>query len=155
MTETFELTVNGEPRTLSGPPDTPLLHALRTQLDLNGSRFGCGGGQCGACVVLMDGRPVPSCDLPLWSAAGRQVTTVEGLADGPALHPVQEAVLTEQAAQCGYCISGILVSAAALLAEQPAPDEPAVIAALARHLCRCGVHGRVVRAVLRAGGARP
>jgi nicotinate dehydrogenase subunit A len=158
MTDTYEVTVNGEPRTLHGPPDTALLNALRAQLGLKGSRFGCGSGLCGACVVLVDGRPTPSCDLPLWSAAGRRVTTVEGLATtveglaGESLHPVQEAFLTEQAAQCGYCISGILVSAAALLAENPHPDEPAVVAALDRHLCRCGVHGRVVRAVLGAGG---
>jgi nicotinate dehydrogenase subunit A len=108
---------------------------------------------CGACVVLLDGRPVPSCDTPLWSVAGREVTTVEGLAAGGALHPVQEAFLAEQAGQCGYCLSGILVTAAALLAENPHPDERTVAAALDRHLCRCGAHRRMIRAVLRAGAA--
>jgi nicotinate dehydrogenase subunit A len=106
---------------------------------------------CGACVVLLDGRPVPSCDTPLWSVAGREVTTVEGLSVGGALHPVQEAFLAEQAGQCGYCLSGILVAAAALLAENPHPDERTVAAALDRHLCRCGAHRRMIRAVLRAG----
>lgn len=153
MTETFELTVNGEPCEVSGAPDTTLLHVLRDQLGLVGSRFGCGIGLCGACFVLLDGRPAPACDIPLWSAAGKTITTVEGLADGETLHPVQQAILDEQAAQCGYCISGILVSAAALLAENPHPDEQAVAAALDRHLCRCGAQPRVVRAVVRAGRA--
>ncbi|GAA4683820.1 hypothetical protein Prum_065690 [Phytohabitans rumicis] len=103
-------------------------------------------GLCGACFVLLDGRPAPSCDLPLWSAAGKQVTTIEGLTP----HPVQEAFLAEQAAQCGYCVSGILVSAAALLASDPHPDAATVAAALDRHLCRCGAHQRMVRAVVRA-----
>lgn len=150
MAETFSLTVNGEPRTVGGPPDTTLLDVLRGELGLVGSRYGCGAGACGACVVLLDGRPAPSCEIPLWSAAGTTVTTVEGLAPGDELHPVQEAFLAEQAAQCGYCISGILVSATALLADNPDPDEPEVAAALDRHLCRCGVQPRAIRAVLRA-----
>jgi nicotinate dehydrogenase subunit A len=153
MTRTFSLTVNGQRREVHGAPETTLLHVLRAQLGLIGTRFGCGVGLCGACFVLLDGRAAPSCDVPLWSAEGKRVTTVEGLAEGDALHPVQAAVLAEQAAQCGYCLSGILVSAAALLAENPTPDEPAVLAALDRNLCRCGVHRRVVRAVLRAGEA--
>lgn len=151
MTQTFDLTVNGERRQVDAEPDTTLLHVLRAGLGLKGTRFGCGTGLCGACFVLLDGHPAPSCDTPMWSAAGREITTVEGLADGEALHPVQEAFLAEQAAQCGYCVSGILVSAAALLADDPQPDEPAVIAALDRHLCRCGVQRRMVRAVVRAG----
>lgn len=150
MEQTFEVTVNGERRRLNTDPDTTLLHVLRERLGLKGARFGCGMGLCGACFVLLDGRPAPSCDIPMWSAAGKDVTTVEGLAEGEALHPVQQAFLDEQAAQCGYCISGIMVSAAALLAENPHPDEPAVAGALDRHLCRCGVQRRMIRAVLRA-----
>lgn len=153
MWQTFRLTVNGREHELSAHRDTSLLHVLRHRLELKGVRFGCGTGSCGACFVLLDDHPVPSCDTPMWSADGRDVVTVEGLAGGETLHPVQEAFLSEQAAQCGYCVSGILVSAAALLAENPHPDEQAVVAALDRHLCRCGVHGRIVRAVVRAGEA--
>jgi nicotinate dehydrogenase subunit A len=149
--QTYELTVNGERRQVNADADTTLLHVLRERLGLKGARFGCGLGLCGACYVLLDGRPAPSCDIPMWSADGRDVTTVEGLADGAVLHPVQQAVLDEQAAQCGYCISGILVSAAALLAENPKPDERDVVTALDRHLCRCGVQRRIVRAIVRAG----
>jgi nicotinate dehydrogenase subunit A len=153
MTETFDVTVNGTRHRVTAEPDTTLLHVLRNRLGLKGTRFGCGAGLCGACFVLLDGKPAPSCDTPMWSAAGKAVTTVEGLAEGDALHPVQQAVLDEQAAQCGYCISGVMVSAAALLAENPRPDARAVVAALDRNLCRCGVHGRIVRAVVRAGEA--
>jgi nicotinate dehydrogenase subunit A len=153
LTETFTLTVNGQVHTVRGAPETTLLHALRGELGLVGTRFGCGSGLCGACFVLLDGKPAPSCDIPLWSAAGNLVTTVEGLAPGEALHPVQQAFLSEQAAQCGYCVSGMMVSAAALLAEQPNPDEAAVVGALDRHLCRCGIHPRAVRAVLRAAAS--
>ncbi|AVT29456.1 (2Fe-2S)-binding protein [Plantactinospora sp. BC1] len=151
MEQTFELTVNGERRKVDADADSSLLHVLREVLGLKGSRFGCGQGLCGACFVLLDGRPAPSCDAPLRSVAGRAVTTVEGLADGDVPHPVQRAFLDEQAAQCGYCVSGILVSAAALLAAQPRPDEATVAAALDRHLCRCGAQRRMIRAVLRAG----
>lgn len=148
---TVGLTVNGEPRQVTAAPETPLLHALRNVLGLRGSRFGCGVGLCGACFVLVDGKAVPSCDTPLWSVEGKTVVTVEGLAGDGTLHPAQQAVLDEQAAQCAFCISGILVSAAALLAENPSPDEPAVVAALDRNLCRCGVQRRMITAVLRAG----
>lgn len=151
MAETFTLTVNGVERDVTCAPDRSLLSVLRGELGLVGSRFGCGVGMCGACFVLLKGKPVPSCDTPMWSVAGSEVTTVEGIGGDAALHPVQQAFLDEQAAQCGYCTSGILVSAAALLAENPAPDEDQVAAALDRNLCRCGVHGRVVRAVVRAG----
>lgn len=147
----MELTVNGTPRDVDADPDTPLLAVLRGELGLKGSRFGCGLGQCGACFVLVDSRAVPACDTPLWAVEGRSVTTVEGLAEGDRLHPVQRAVLDEQAAQCGFCVSGMVVSAAALLAEQPRPDEAAVAAALDRHLCRCGIQHRMVAAVVRAG----
>jgi nicotinate dehydrogenase subunit A len=150
MTETVRLTVNGATDDVRVDPDATLLEVLRDGLDLKGAKFGCGQGACGACVVLLDGRPTPACDTPMWSVAGRTVTTVEGLAGGPRPHPLLAAFVAEQAAQCGYCIPGILVSAAALLAEQPHPDEATVAAALDRHLCRCGAHRRIIRAVLRA-----
>jgi nicotinate dehydrogenase subunit A len=154
MAHTYTLTVNGARHDLSAEPDTMLLHVLRHDLGLAGVRFGCGMGLCGACFVLLDGRPAPSCDIPVWSAAGKEITTVEGLAQDGVLHAVQEAFLAEQAAQCGYCISGILVSSSALLAQTPRPTESDAIAVLDRHLCRCGVHGRIIRAVVRAGAAQ-
>ena len=150
MTECFRLSVNGAESTIEADPETPLLYALRNDLALKGTRFGCGTGQCGACFVLIDGHAAPACDTPLWSAAGKTVITVEGLGSSGKLHPLQEAFLSEQAAQCGYCTSGILVSAAALLAKNPRPSETEVRAALDRNLCRCGSHNRMVRAVLRA-----
>lgn len=144
-------TLNGRPASSALSEDATLLAALRAPpLDLSGPRFGCGEEQCGACMVLLDGRPAYACTLPLSAAAGRGVTTVEGLGTPEAPHPLQAAFLAEQAGQCGYCLSGILVSAAALLAEEPAPDAARVKAALAPHLCRCGSHNRIVRAVLRA-----
>jgi nicotinate dehydrogenase subunit A len=151
MTEqTFRLTVDGQAREVFADPETPLLHVLRHQLGKPGTRFGCGVGLCGACFVLLDGNPAPSCDTPVWSAHGKDVVTVEGLGTDGALHPVQQAFLDEQAAQCGFCVSGVLVSAAALLRDDPAPTEDAVVAALDRNLCRCGAHRRMVAAVLRA-----
>jgi nicotinate dehydrogenase subunit A len=137
-------------RAVAADRDTPLLYALRNDLGLKGTRFGCGSGQCGACFVLIDGHAVPSCDTPLWSAAGKKITTVEGLGEDGNLHPLQRAFLAEQAAQCGYCTSGILVRAAMLLSANPRPTEAEVRAALDRNLCRCGSHNRMVRAVLRA-----
>jgi nicotinate dehydrogenase subunit A len=145
-----ELEVNGQRRSVSAGPDTPLLYVLRNDLGLVGSRFGCGTGQCGACFVIVEGKAVPSCDTPLWSVENKSVTTVEGLAKGGELHPVQKALIAEQAAQCGYCISGIAVAAAALLSSNHNPSETQVRQALDRNLCRCGAHNRVVRAVLRA-----
>jgi nicotinate dehydrogenase subunit A len=145
-----ELEVNGQRRSVSAAPDTPLLYVLRNDLGLVGSRFGCGTGQCGACFVIVEGKALPSCDTPLWSVKNKSVTTVEGLARGGELHPVQKALLAEQAAQCGYCISGIAVAAAAFLSTNPSPSESEVRSALDRNLCRCGAHNRVVRAVLRA-----
>ena len=150
MAERFQLTVNGVESELEASSDTALLYALRNDLGLKGTRFGCGSGQCGACFVLIDGHPAPACDTPLWAAAGKRITTVEGLGKGGELHPLQHAFLAEQAAQCGYCTSGILISAAALLARNPRPTESDVRAALDRNLCRCGSHNRMVRAVLRA-----
>ena len=150
MSERFQLTVNGASSEIAASAQTPLLYALRNDLSLKGTRFGCGSGQCGACFVLIDGNPAPACDTPLWAAAGKRITTVEGLSKGGELHPLQHAFLAEQAAQCGYCTSGILISAAALLARNPRPTESEVRAALDRNLCRCGSHNRMVRAVLRA-----
>jgi len=150
VTEPLRLSVNGVETALEADPDTPLLYALRNDLGLKGTRFGCGSGQCGACLVLIDGHPTPACDTPLWSAAGKRITTVEGLSAGGGLHPLQNAFLAEQAAQCGYCTSGILISAAALLAKNSGPTEREVREALDRNLCRCGSHNRMVRAVLRA-----
>ena len=143
-------TLNGAPTTLDLPDDVPLLAALREGAGLSGPRFGCGVEACGACHVLLDGRSVPSCMLPLSAVAARAVVTVEGLGSEDAPHPLQTAFLDEQAGQCGYCLSGILVSAAALLAANPDPDEAAIRAALDPHLCRCGSHNRIIRAVLRA-----
>jgi len=142
-----KLEVNGASRTLEAHPDTPLLYVLRNELGLTGTRFGCGSGQCGACFVLVDGKPIASCDLPLWSVDGKKITTIEGLGGR---HPVQKALLAEQAAQCGYCMSGIVMSAVALLSEKRSPSESEIRAALDKNLCRCGSHNRVVRAVLRA-----
>ena len=150
MTEPLRLTVNGVEAALEVDPDTPLLYALRNDLELKGARFGCGSGQCGACVVLIDGHPTPACNTPLWAVVGKRITTVEGLNPDGRLHPLQNAFLAEQAAQCGYCTSGILISAAALLARNSRPTESEVRAALDRNLCRCGSHNRMVRAVLRA-----
>ena len=146
----IRLQVNGADHAVQAEDDTPLLYLLRNDLGLKGTRFGCGANQCGACHVLVDGHSLPACDTPLWAVQGKTVVTVEGLADKGALHPLQQAFIDEQAAQCGYCLSGILISAAALLAQQPHADEAQVRAALDQHLCRCGSHNRIVRAVLRA-----
>jgi nicotinate dehydrogenase subunit A len=146
----MNVTVNGTARTVAAKPDTPLLYVLRNDLGLVGSRYGCGSGQCGACYVLIDGRPMASCDLPVSFAVGKQITTVEGLGADGQLHPVQRALISEQAAQCGYCMSGIAISAAALLSSNRKPTESEVRAALDKHLCRCGSHNRVVKAVLKA-----
>jgi nicotinate dehydrogenase subunit A len=151
VTEPLRLTVNGREAEVGADPDTPLLSVLRDELGLMGSRFGCGLGLCGACFVRMDDAVVPSCDTPVWAAAGRSVVTVEGLAPDGELHPVQQALLDHQAAQCGFCISGIAVRAAALLDEQRRPDAAAVAEALDRNLCRCGAHRRIIDAVVDAG----
>ena len=129
-----------------------LLHALRGEFALNGPRFGCGVEACGACHVLVDGRSLPSCALPVEAVAGREVLTLEGLGTRAAPHPLQTAFLDEQAGQCGFCLPGIIVTAAALLRENPSPDEEALRVALDGHLCRCGSHNRILRAILRAAG---
>ena len=149
----FDLVVNGEPVRVEADATAPLLAVLRDELALRGSRFGCGSEQCGACMVLIDGEPAFSCAREIASVVGRNVTTVEGLASSGALARLRQAFLAEQAGQCGYCLSGILVSAAALLARNPTPGRAEIAAALDPHLCRCGIHNRVIRAVARAGAA--
>ena len=152
MPERIRLRVNGRDHEVEAGPDTPLLYILRNDLQLKGTRFGCGAGQCGACTVLFDGNPVQSCDTPLWSAAGHEVTTIEGLGTPDNLHPLQQAFIDEQAVQCGYCINGIIMAAAGLLAKNPQPDDAQIVAALDRNLCRCGTHVRVLKAIRRAAG---
>lgn len=144
------LTLNGETVEFALDDGVMLLDALRSTLGLTGSRFGCGAGQCGACMVLVDGVAQPSCTLPVWAVEGKSVVTVEGLGTPDQPHAVQAAFLAHQAGQCGYCLSGILVSAAGLLLRNPAPTEADVRQALDRNLCRCGAHNRIVRAVLAA-----
>ena len=148
------LTVNGTEVTLGGDGDTPLLTALRDELGLVGSRFGCGEGLCGACFVRLGDAVVPSCQTPLWQAEGQAVTTVEGLSDERGPHPVQQAILDRQAAQCGFCVAGIVVRAAALLEAEPGADGVRVAEALDRNLCRCGSQQRIIDAVV-AAGAQP
>lgn len=148
----FTLRVNGDERTVEGLPGDRLSTVLREGLGLFGTRLGCGAGQCGSCVVLVDGEPVASCQTAIEDAAGRDIVTVEGLAREGTLHPLQEAFLAEDALQCGFCTSGLLIAGAALLARNPRPDEDQIREALAGHLCRCGVYGRVIRAVRRAAG---
>jgi nicotinate dehydrogenase subunit A len=156
VSEPTTLRVNGTERRIAADPATPLLDVLRNTLGLTGSHFGCGVNQCGTCNVLVEGQAVAACDTPLWAAAGKDIVTVEGLGTPEQPHALQRAFLAEQAAQCGYCLSGILISAAALLRRTPDPSEAQVRAALDRNLCRCGAHNRIVRAVLRAAKeARP
>lgn len=152
MPDTVPLTVNGEPTEVRADPETPLLTVLRNDLGLLGTRFGCGLGLCGACNVWVDGAVVHACDTPIWSVAGKSVVSVEGIAEDGRLHPVQQALLDHQAAQCGFCISGIVMSAAALLEEDPHPDESTVAQALDGNLCRCGSQRRILAAVVDAGG---
>ena len=147
MAETLRLTVNGQPYDVAVAPDTPLLYVLRNDLQLNGARFGCGLSQCGACTVHLDGRPVRSCVTPVSRAVDAAIVTLEGLGTADNPHPLQQAFLQEQAGQCAYCLNGMIMVAAALLAGTPAPTEDDIKAALDRNLCRCGSHLRIVRAV--------
>lgn len=153
--------LNGEIRTIEAAPDTPLLYVLRDDCALNAAKFGCGLGQCGACTVLVDGEAVFSCITPVLLADGRKVTTLEGLGTLDAPSPLQAAFVAEQAAQCGYCIPGMMMRAQGLLARNPHPTELEVREELEPHLCRCGTHMRIIRAVMRAadsapaGGSRP
>jgi nicotinate dehydrogenase subunit A len=146
----LHLTVNGRAHALVVAADAPLLGVLRNDLGLNGPKYGCGLGECGACMVLIDGKPARSCVLPASAAVGREVTTLEGLAEGAALHPVQQAFIETQAAQCGYCLNGMIVSTVALLAREPNPSDAQVRGALSHNLCRCGAHLEILQAVQRA-----
>jgi nicotinate dehydrogenase subunit A len=149
----ISLKVNGALRTVPAEPDTPLLYVLRNDLALNGAKFGCGLAQCGACTVLIDGQAQRSCSIELGSIGQSEVTTLEGLGTLEKLHPLQQAFIDEQAAQCGYCTGGMIMSAKALLDKNPQPSEADIRAGLAENLCRCGTHNRVVRAVQRAAQA--
>jgi nicotinate dehydrogenase subunit A len=142
--------LNGVETGIDADPDTALLTVLRSQLGLTGSHFGCGAGECGACTVLLDNHAINSCDTPLWSVADKDITTIEGLGSPEHPHPLQRAFIAEQAMQCGFCLSGVLMSAAALLKKNANPTSAEVKAALDRNLCRCGSHNRMVRAILRA-----
>ncbi|MES3012985.1 MAG: (2Fe-2S)-binding protein [Pseudomonadota bacterium] len=144
------LTVNGCAYALAVPRDAPLLNILRNDLGLNGPKYGCGLGECGACTVLVDGIEARSCVIPVGGAEGRAITTLEGLAEGDALHPVQQAFIDCQAAQCGYCLNGMIVSTVALLQRFPRPTEQQARDALAHNLCRCGTHLEILQAVQRA-----
>jgi nicotinate dehydrogenase subunit A len=144
------LTVNDRSVEVRSDPEAPLLYALRNELGLKGSRFGCGDGLCGACTVLIDGVATPSCDLPVSAVVDRKILTVEGLGDEQRPHPLQAAILECQAAQCGFCLSGVLMHGAALLAANDAPTRPEIQAALDGVLCRCGAHERMIRSVARA-----
>ncbi|MGK9052920.1 (2Fe-2S)-binding protein [Neorhizobium petrolearium] len=150
MSKPLTLTVNGRDHDLDVSGTTPLLDVLRNSLGLKGSRYGCGLEQCGACMVLIDGAAEYSCSREVGTLAGHSITTVEGLGTMEALHPLQQAFLDEQAGQCGYCLSGILIAAKAFLDRNPDPTRAEVAAALDRNLCRCGSHPRILRAVLRA-----
>jgi nicotinate dehydrogenase subunit A len=149
----ISLKVNGSTRSVNAEPDTPLLYVLRNDLELNGAKFGCGLAQCGACTVLVNGVATRSCVTPIGRLGQAEVTTIEGLGTVEKPHPLQTAFIEEQAAQCGYCINGMIMSAAELLKNKPQPQEDDVRAALAANLCRCGTHNRIIRAVMRAGQA--
>ncbi|MBC9876263.1 (2Fe-2S)-binding protein [Bradyrhizobium sp. INPA01-394B] len=146
----IQFRLNGTAAVVDVDPDRTLLDVLRNRLGIAGAHVGCGAGECGACYVMVDGRAMSSCDMPMWSVAEKDVVTVEGLGTMELPHPLQRAFISEQAMQCGYCVSGILISAAALLKRNPSPTEGEVRTALDRNLCRCGSHNRMVRAVLRA-----
>ncbi|MEN3353243.1 MAG: nicotinate dehydrogenase subunit [Betaproteobacteria bacterium] len=141
------LHVNGVSREIAADPETPLLYVLRNDLKLKGARFGCGLGQCGACTVIIEGKAVQSCDVPVSAVAGLSITTIEGIGSPDRLHPLQQAFIREQGAQCGYCVTGVIMSAKALLDANPGPTDAQIRAALARNLCRCGTHTRMLRAV--------
>ena len=146
----ISLDVNGEQRATSATPDTPLLYVLRNDLELNAAKYGCGFGQCGACTVIVDGQAIRSCVTPLSAVVGKKIVTLEGLGTAANPGPLQRAFIAEQAAQCGYCVAGMMLSAQALLNRKTDPSEPEIRAALAGNLCRCGTHNRIVRAVQRA-----
>jgi len=147
---TYRLQVNGKPHAVDTDPDTPLLYVMRNELALNGAKFGCGLGQCGSCTVLLDGQPVMSCMVPVSVVGARMVRTVEGLGDARTPNVLQQAFIDEQAAQCGYCIAGMIMQATALLEKNPAPTDAQIRAHMSPNLCRCGTHMRILRAVRRA-----
>ena len=163
MPQAFHLDVNGATHSVRCEPDAPLLYILRNDLGLNSPKFGCGAAQCGSCAVLLDGQELRSCVMPVSAIGKGKLTTLEGLsvpavkgsAKPPKLHPLQQAFLDEQAAQCGYCTSGMIIAAKALLDRTPKPDESAIRTALDGHICRCGTQNRIVKAVLRAAGTAP
>lgn len=150
---TIHLAVNGKSYSVDADPHTSLLTVLREHLDLTGSKYGCGEGQCGACTVLIDGKSQRSCITRVGTVVEKKITTIEGLADGDRLHPVQQAFLDEGAMQCAYCTSGMIMSAVALLKKNPAPKENEIIDFMDGNVCRCGTYSRIVRAILRAGKA--
>ncbi len=150
----YKLTVNGVARSVDTEAERPLLDVLREELGLTGTKYGCGEGQCRACTVLLDGKPAPSCITTMKMAAGRKVTTIEGLAPGGKLHPVQQAFVDEAAIQCGYCTPGMILSASALLEREPNPSEAAIVKAMNQHLCRCTGYPRIVAAVQAASRLR-
>ncbi|WP_031426544.1 (2Fe-2S)-binding protein [Flavimarina sp. Hel_I_48] len=155
MKTSIALDVNGEEKEINVSPDTPLLYVLRNNLQLNGPKFGCGLEQCGACFVLLDGEAQPSCRLPVSAATGKKITTLEGLAHkNGKLHVVQEAFITEQAAQCGYCLNGLIMGSVALLNKNSAPSTAEIKTALEKNICRCGVHTRAIKAVKRAASQK-
>src|SRR5215204_4258293 len=149
---TMRLTVNGRNHDVEAAPDTALLYVLRNDLELNGPKYGCGLGECGACAVLIDGVAARSCVIPIEGCAGRDIVTLEGLGTRERPDPVQQAFIDEQAAQCGYCLNGMIITTKALLARTPQPSETEVLEALRHHLCRCGAHIAIMRAAMRAAG---
>ena len=147
------LLVNGKQQHVEAPPDEPLLSVLRNRLELTGSKYGCGEGRCGACTVLLDGSPVRSCRMPVSQAAGKKITTIEGLEQNGHLHPVQQAFLTHEAFQCGYCTSGMIMATVALLRSSPTPADEQITRALNGNVCRCGTYPRIMAAVKEASQA--
>lgn len=152
MMDPIGLRVNGVDYSVAADPNTPLMYVLRNDLQLYGTRFGCGLGLCGACSVLIDGQKIHSCDVPLWDCVGKEIVTIEGIGTPDNLHALQQAFIEEQAAQCGYCANGILVTAKALLDKNPNPSEDEIREALDRNLCRCGTHNRFIRAIQKVIG---
>lgn len=150
MTKAIAFTVNGADRAVAADAATPLIYVLRNDLKLKGTRFGCGEGVCGCCTVLLDGRSIQSCNTPVSAAENKQVTTIEGTDSHAAIVPLQEAFIAEQAGQCGYCLTGFIMGAAALLARNPSPTDAEIQSALDVHLCRCGSYERILRAIRRA-----
>lgn len=150
----MKLLINGQDMPVEADPETPLIYVLRNELNLKGTRFGCGLGLCGSCTVLAGDQAIFSCDTPVWAVEGKPITTIEGLESSPESRSLFDAFVEEQAGQCGYCLSGIIVRSEALLRRSAAPDRAEVVAALERNLCRCGAHSRILRAIDRAAAAR-